>query len=88
MKLKRKHKNKLIKFLWSDRTPAKLEDVKERSATGINPSGCWTTFNGQLNDYIENVRKEHEQIIDHINIDTVTKSEWDLFSTLKRQRNH
>ncbi len=29
------------------------------------------------------MRKEHEQIIDHINIDTVTKSEWDSFSVDK-----
>lgn len=36
-----------------------------------------------MNDYIDNVRKEHEQIIDHINIDTVTKSEWDSFTTEK-----
>lgn len=38
------------------------------------------TFNGQLNEYLENVRKVHEQIIDNINIDTVTKSEWDKTS--------
>ena len=44
-----------------------------------------TTFNGTLNNYIENVRKEHEQIIDHINIDTVTRSEWDSFTTEKAQ---
>jgi type I restriction enzyme R subunit len=39
-----------------------------------------TTFNGELNEYLDNVRKIHEQIIDHINIDTVTKSEWDTTS--------
>ncbi len=38
------------------------------------------SFNGQLNEYLENVRKEHEQIIDSCNIDTVLKSEWDSFS--------
>lgn len=42
-----------------------------------------STFNGELNDYIEKVRKEHEQIIDSINIDTVTKSEWDTTSVDK-----
>jgi len=35
------------------------------------------TFSGALNDYIDNVRKVHEQIIDTINIDEVTKTEWD-----------
>ena len=38
------------------------------------------TFNGELNNYLENVRKEHDQIIDSINLDTVTKSEWDTTS--------
>ena len=42
-----------------------------------------STFNGTLNEYLENVRKGHEQIIDHRNIDTVTKSEWDSFTTEK-----
>lgn len=36
-----------------------------------------STFNGELNDYLENVRRVHEQIIDTINIDNVTKAEWD-----------
>ncbi|MCB0501531.1 MAG: DEAD/DEAH box helicase family protein [Bacteroidetes bacterium] len=42
-----------------------------------------TTFNGELNDYLDNVRKEHEQIMDSINIDEVTKSEWDTTSVDK-----
>ncbi|MRT17571.1 DEAD/DEAH box helicase [Vitellibacter sp. q18] len=42
-----------------------------------------TTFNGELNEYLDNVRKIYEQIIDHINIDTVTKSEWDTTSVDK-----
>lgn len=41
------------------------------------------TFNGELNDYLDNVRKQHEQIIDSVNIDTVTKSEWDTTSVDK-----
>jgi len=40
-------------------------------------------FNGELNEYLENVRREHEQIIDHHNIDEVTKSEWDKTSISK-----
>jgi type I restriction enzyme R subunit len=35
-----------------------------------------STFNGKLNDFLDNARKQHEQIIDTINIDSVTKSEW------------
>jgi len=30
-----------------------------------------------IRDYIENVRKTHEQIIDTINIDTVINADWD-----------
>lgn len=33
-------------------------------------------FNGELNKYIENVRRVHEQIIDTVNIDNVTKAQW------------
>ncbi|NPE28345.1 DEAD/DEAH box helicase family protein [Methanococcoides sp. SA1] len=36
-----------------------------------------STFNGELNDYLDNVRKIHDQIIDHKNLDEVTISEWD-----------
>jgi type I restriction enzyme R subunit len=35
-----------------------------------------STFSGELNGYIENVRRVHEQIIDAVNIDKVTKAEW------------
>ncbi|WP_421894148.1 type I restriction-modification enzyme R subunit C-terminal domain-containing protein [Marinoscillum sp.] len=44
-----------------------------------------TTFNGTLNAYLENVRREHEQIIDSHNLDRVTKSEWDTTSIDKAQ---
>lgn len=66
----------------SDRTPAQFEEAKKEAQQELIRQAA-TTFNGQLNDYIDNVRKEHEQIIDHINIDTVTKSEWDSFTTEK-----
>lgn len=33
-------------------------------------------FTGELNGYIENVRRVHEQIIDTVNIDNVTKTQW------------
>ena len=34
-------------------------------------------FTGRLNEFIENVRKNHEQIIDNINPDTLVRAEWD-----------
>ena len=36
-----------------------------------------STFNGELNEFIENVRKAHAQIIDHINGDKITNVGWD-----------
>ncbi|MHB2153460.1 type I restriction endonuclease subunit R [Calditrichota bacterium GD2] len=36
-----------------------------------------STFTGELNTFIENVRKAHEQIIDNINIDRVEYAGWD-----------
>ena len=35
------------------------------------------SFNGKLNEHIETVRRNHEQIIDHLNLDNITRSEWD-----------
>ncbi len=42
-----------------------------------------STFNGRLNDYIENVRRVHEQIIDTVNTDTVLRAEWDKEAVAK-----
>jgi type I restriction enzyme R subunit len=42
-----------------------------------------STFNGELNEYLDNVRKQYEQIIDSVNIDTVTRSEWNTTSVEK-----
>lgn len=44
-----------------------------------------STFNGVFNEFVEKVRQTHEQIIDHINIDTVTRSEWDKSATERAQ---
>ena len=65
-----------------DRTPALTEEAKKRVQEELTRQAA-STFNGELNDYLENVRREHEQIIDSVNIDTVTKSEWDTTSVDK-----
>ena len=44
-----------------------------------------STFNGELNDYIENVRKTHEQIIDLVNPDKVTTAGWEKDNKEKAQ---
>ena len=66
----------------ADRTP-ELEAVAKKRAQDQLIFEAASSFNGELNEYLENVRKQHEQIIDHINIDTVTKSEWDSSSVEK-----
>ncbi|TLU88672.1 MAG: DEAD/DEAH box helicase [Chlorobium sp.] len=35
-----------------------------------------STFNGELNEFIDTVRRVHEQIIDTVNLDRLTGSEW------------
>lgn len=65
-----------------DRTAEKCEEAKKEAQQELVLQAAGT-FNGELNEYIENVRKEHEQIIDHINIDMVTDSAWDSFTTEK-----
>ena len=66
----------------SDLPPAEIDNFKKEAQQELIREAA-STFNGELNEYLENVRKQHEQIIDHINIDTVTKSEWDSFSVDK-----
>lgn len=65
-----------------DRTPDLIEEAKEK-AQGQLILEASRTFNGAFNDYVENVRKHHEQIIDSHNIDTIIKSEWDTTSVDK-----
>ena len=65
-----------------DRTPTRLDEAKKTAQAVLIRQAAFT-FNGKLNDYLDNVRREHEQMIDSINIDTVTKSEWDITSVDK-----
>ncbi|WP_372745964.1 type I restriction-modification enzyme R subunit C-terminal domain-containing protein [Lutibacter sp.] len=72
----------IAKILVEDRTPQDYDNSrKEAQETLISQAA--TTFNGELNNYVDNVRKQHDQIIDSVNIDTVTKSEWDTTSVDK-----
>jgi type I restriction enzyme R subunit len=68
----------------ADRSPAQVEEAQAKAQEKLILQAA-STFNGPLNDYLENVRKEHEQIIDHINLDRVTKSEWDTTSAEQAQ---
>jgi type I restriction enzyme R subunit len=65
-----------------DQTPALIEDAKKKVQAQLVLEAS-KTFNGEFNDYVENVRKQHEQIIDSVNIDSITKSEWETTSVDK-----
>ncbi len=59
-----------------DRKPDHAEHCKAQAIQTLATKAA-KTFNGALNDYIDNVRRVHEQIIDTINQDTVISSGWD-----------
>ena len=90
-KAKGKTINQTVKDLLNAHNPDKIEEkaeeLKERNpkitATEAHEMAkenlsktASSIFGGELNGYIENVRRVHEQIIDTVNIDKVTKAEW------------
>lgn len=77
--IEQKSKVEIEKIPIEERTPQLIEDTKKKVQEYLVRTAA-ATFNGDLNNYIENVRREHEQIIDSVNIDSVTKSEWDKSS--------
>jgi len=62
-----------------DRTPAKEEKCRKQVQNELATEAS-RTFTGELNEYIENVRRVHEQIIDTINQDKILTAEWDSYS--------
>ena len=69
-------KKKWDEIPYQERGMKSFDQVREEAQQELIDQAS-STFNGELNDYLDNVRKQHEQIIDTHNIDTVTKSEWD-----------
>jgi len=67
-----------------DAAPIEKEE-KLKTLTAALQNQAANTFNGDLNDYIENVRKAHEQIIDLVNPDKVTAVGWDKDNKDKAQ---
>ncbi len=70
------------KIPMADRFPAKEEAFRKQVQAELANQAA-STFTGELNDYIDNVRKAHEQIIDIVNQDKVLKAEWDSFTLEK-----
>ena len=69
-------KTKVASTPLSEQTPLLREKRRDEAQNELAVQAS-KTFNGKLNSYLDNVRSAHEQIIDHINIDTITRSEWD-----------
>lgn len=63
----------------ADYSPAKVEEIIKQVQSELATDAA-RPFTGELNEYIENVRKTHEQIIDTVNVDRVVRSEWDTFT--------
>ena len=65
--------NHIIKDLLNVYDPDEIEKSSQKELI----KEVQTTFNGELNEYLENVRKVHEQTIDTVNIDKVLVADWD-----------
>ncbi len=65
-----------------NRTPDQTDALRQRVREELATQAA-APFNGTLNDYLENVRCVHEQIIDTVNQDQVLRAEWDAYSTDK-----
>lgn len=63
-------------------TPSKEAEARKEAQEELITEAA-STFNAKLNTYIENVRREHDQIIDSVNLDEVTGAEWDTTSVDK-----
>lgn len=56
--------------------PAEIEKAIEQEKYKLQDLAA-SNFSGELNEYIEKVRKAHAQVIDHINPDTLLNVGWD-----------
>ena len=65
-----------------DRTPGQTDALRQQAQEELVTRAA-APFTGELNDYLENVRRLHEQIIDTVNQDQVLRAEWDAYSTDK-----
>lgn len=73
---------KIQEILVSERTPEKEKNIHDEVQKELQIEAA-STFNGELNEYLETVRRAHEQIIDDINPDSILRSSWDSFTEEK-----
>ncbi|MEM7183977.1 MAG: type I restriction-modification enzyme R subunit C-terminal domain-containing protein [Spirochaetota bacterium] len=60
----------------TSRTPETLAEIQKQVQQELLQTAS-DTFNGELNEFLETIRRENEQIIDTENIDSITHSDWD-----------
>ena len=80
-----KNLKQITKDLLSAYDPDEIEKVANNTLDAQQNliTQAASNFNGELNEYLDSVRKQYEQIIDRENIDAVTKSEWNTTSVDK-----
>jgi type I restriction enzyme R subunit len=66
----------------ADKAPEVIEKAVNKALSDYRHEVA-TPFTGELNEYIEEVRRNHDQIIDSINLDKLLRAEWDSFTTEK-----
>jgi type I restriction enzyme R subunit len=66
----------------TDLSPAVKDEKYKQLVTTLQDKAA-EVFTGELNSFIENVRKAHEQIIDIVNPDTLTAAGWDKNNAAK-----
>jgi type I restriction enzyme, R subunit len=88
----------IVKGLLDAIDPDRIEETAKQAAKGAEPTEEQRTqardklvgeaanvFTGPLITLIDNIRREKEQIIDHDNLDTVLRAEWDGDATENAQ---
>ncbi|OQX02747.1 MAG: restriction endonuclease subunit R [Thiothrix lacustris] len=64
----------------TDRSPEFVQECQQQACAALAKQAA-TPFTGKVNDYLDNVRRLHEQVIDHVNQDKVLRAEWDKDAT-------
>lgn len=83
----------VAKNLLNAYNPDRLEDLQNNTSTEAEYteqreellSKAAAVFNGELNEYIDNVRRAHDQVIDTVNIDEVTNIGWQKDNSAKAE---
>lgn len=75
-------KTEVIKASYPELTP---EDAEKKARKELMKVAC-APFNGALSNCIQEIRRVHDQILDPVNIDSVTSSGWNRDVTIDAQK--